>query len=78
MGVGRGGGGELSPRGVKSILLYWGCSKSFLLQTFFYRYLNSLQYFYDCIHYFIAVAIGISIPTQGLHMYVARRGKTSL
>ena len=39
-----GGGGELSPGGVKSILLYWGCSKvSFLLQTCFYRYLNSLQ-----------------------------------
>ena len=37
-------GGELSPGGVKSILLYWGCSKvSFLLQTFKNRYLNSLQ-----------------------------------
>ena len=46
------------------LLLYWGCSKvSF--NTVLFRYLNSLQYFYDCIHYLIAVAIGISIPLKG-------------
>ena len=51
-----GGGGELSPGGVKSILLY--SKVSFLLQTFFYRYFNSSM----------IVFTGISIPTQGLHM----------
>ena len=37
--LGRGGGGELSPGGVK--LLYWGCSKvSFYYKLFLYRYLT--------------------------------------